>query len=148
MSSAVDLCIALVVLSAWVGCFGALRLRSALDRLSVLPWLAAAWLFGVGTYGIATSRNTIHLTGCLTLCQSATYVLLLGIGYDWGAGPPIFYDHPPGTSAVDPVIQALVLTDIVIGAAVSALLLVLAIQVQKRTGIVDPQRVRALRPTK
>ena len=116
--------------------------------MSILPWLVAAWLFGVGFYGIVTSRHLVHLVGCLTICQSSTYVLLLGIGYRWGGGPPIFYDHPPGTSAVDPVIQALVLTDIVIGAAVSALLLVLAIQVQKRTGIVDPQRVRALRPTK
>ena len=83
--------------------------------MSVLPWLVAAWLFGVGIYGIATSRNYIHLIGCLTVCQSATYVLLLGIGYDWGGGPPIFYDHPPGTSAVDPIVQALVLTDIVGG---------------------------------
>ena len=116
--------------------------------MSILPWIVAAWLFDIGLYGIATSRHFVHLVGCLTVCQSSTYVLLLSLGYKWGAGPPVFFDHPPGTPAVDPVIQALILTDIVIGAAMSALLLVLAIQVQKRTGCCDPQSVRALRKSK
>ncbi|HEY2418748.1 MAG TPA: NADH-quinone oxidoreductase subunit K [Steroidobacteraceae bacterium] len=114
--------------------------------MSIFPWLIAAWLFAVGIYGIATSRHYVHLIGCLTVCQSATYVLLLCIGYSWGAGPPIFYDHPPGTPAVDPVMQALVLTDIVVGAAVLALLLAIAVQVHKRRGTLDPQRLRPLRP--
>lgn len=114
--------------------------------MSVLPWCVAAWLFAIGLYGIVTSRHYVHVIGCLTVCQSATYVLLLGIGYRWDAGPPIFYDHPPGTPAVDPVVQALVLTDIVVGAAVSALLLVIALQVHKRRGTLDTQRLRPLRP--
>jgi multicomponent Na+:H+ antiporter subunit C len=113
--------------------------------MSVLPWLVAAWLLAVGVYGIATSRNYIHLVGCLSVCQSATYVLLLGIGYGWGAGPPIFYDHPPGTPAVDPVVQALVLTDIVVGATVTALLLAMALQVHKREGTLDPQGIKPLK---
>ena len=113
--------------------------------MSVLPWLVAGWLFAVGLYGIATSRNYVHLVGCLTVCQSATYVLLLAIGYGWGAGPPIFYDHPPGTAAVDPIVQALVLTDIVVGATISALLLALAVQVHKREGTLDPQEIKPLK---
>lgn len=113
--------------------------------MSVLPWLVAAWLFGVGVYGIATSRDYVHLIGCLTVCQASTYVLLLGIGYDWGGGPPIFYDHPPGTAAVDPIVQALVLTDIVVGATISALLLALAVQVHKREGTLDPQEIKPLK---
>ena len=114
--------------------------------MSWLPWAVASWLFAIGIYGIVTSRNYVHLIGCLGICQSATYVLLLGIGYVRGAGPPIFYDHPPGTPAVDPVMQALVLTDIVVGAAVTALLLVIALQVHKRRGTLDPQQLRPLRP--
>ena len=99
---------------------------------SLLPWLVAAWLFAVGIYGIVTSRNYVHLIGCLSVCQSATYVLLLAIGYKWDAGAPIFYDHPPGTPAVDPVVQALVLTDIVVGATISALLLALTLQMHRQ----------------
>ena len=41
----------------------------------------------VGLYGIATSRNLIHLIVCLAVVQSATYVLLLSVGYRRGAGP-------------------------------------------------------------
>jgi multicomponent Na+:H+ antiporter subunit C len=72
--------------------------------------------------------------------------LLLGIGFRWGAGAPIFYDHPPGTPAVDPVMQALVLTDIVVSASMTALLLAIALQVHKRRGTLDPQYLRPLRP--
>ncbi|MGN6582797.1 MAG: sodium:proton antiporter [Rhizobiaceae bacterium] len=114
--------------------------------MSVLPWCVAAWLLAVGIYGVVTSRHYVHLVGCLSVCQSATYVLLLAVGFHWNAGPPIFYDHPPGTPAVDPVVQALVLTDIVIGATVTALLLAIVVQVQKLSGSVDPQRLRPLRP--
>ena len=113
--------------------------------MSVLPWLVAAWLFGAGVYGLVTSRNFIHLIGCLSVCQSSTYVLLLGLGYRWKAGAPIFYDNPPGTPAVDPVVQALVLTDIVVGATVTALLLAMALRVHGRIGTLDPQHLRPLR---
>lgn len=114
--------------------------------MTIFPWLVAAWLFCIGIYGIITSRHYVHLVGCLTVLQSGTYVLLLAAGFRWGAGPPIFFDHPPGTPAVDPVVQALVLTDIVVGAAVTALLLIVALQVQKRRGTFDPQSLRPLRP--
>src|SRR5690348_318009 len=112
--------------------------------MSLLPWLVAGWLLLIGLYGVVTSRNYIHLIGCLTVIQSATYVLLLAVGYRWDAGPPIFYSHPPGTPAVDPVVQALVLTDIVVGATVSALLLALTLQVHKRTSTLDPEAMRPM----
>ena len=114
--------------------------------LSLLPWAVAMWLLGIGLYAIATSRNYVHLIGCLSVVQSSTYVLLLATGYRWDAGPPIFYTHPPGTPAVDPVMQALVLTDIVIGATVTALLLALVLQLHKRRGTLDPEDLRPLRP--
>jgi multicomponent Na+:H+ antiporter subunit C len=113
--------------------------------MTLLPWLVSAWLFGIGLYGIVTSRNYVHLIGCISVVQTATYVLLLSAGFRWGAGPPIFYDHPPGTPAVDPIMQALVLTDIVIGATVTALLLAIALQLHKRRGTLDPEQLRPLR---
>lgn len=110
-----------------------------------LPYAVSAWLFATGLYGLASSRNLIHLVGCLSVCQSATYVLLLGLGYRWGSIAPIFYDHPPGTPAVDPVMQALVLTDIVVGATLTALLLVLTVQIFKRSGTLDPEQLKPMR---
>jgi multicomponent Na+:H+ antiporter subunit C len=112
--------------------------------MTLLPWAVAAWLFGIGIYGIITSRHYVHLIACLAIVQSSTYVLLLSVGYRWGAVAPIYYDHPPGTPAVDPVVQALVLTDIVVGATVTALLLALALQVHKRRGTLDPEKLRPL----
>ena len=114
--------------------------------MTLLPWFVAAWLLGVGLFGMIGSRNYIHMIGCLSVVQSATYVLLLGIGFRWHAGPPIFYDHPAGTPAVDPVMQALVLTDVVIGATVTALLLALALQAHKCRHTLDPQKLLPLRP--
>ncbi len=113
--------------------------------MSVLPWVTAVWLFAVGVYGILTSRHYVHLIGCLTVIQSATYVALLAVGYRFGSVAPIFYTRPPSTPAVDPVLQALVLTDIVVGATVTALLLALTLQVHKKRGTVNPQRLRPFR---
>ncbi len=113
--------------------------------MSVLPYLVAVWLFLVGLYGIVTSRHLVHLIVCLSVVQSSTYVLLLGIGYRTGSTAPIFKDVPVGTPAVDPVVQALTLTDVVVGVTVTALLLSLAIQEHKRFGTLDPDELRSLR---
>lgn len=113
--------------------------------IEILPWLVAAWLFGVGLYGIVTSRHYVHMVGCIAVVQSGTYVLLLAAGFRWQAVAPIFYTQAPGTPSVDPVVQALVLTDVVIGATVSALMLAMALQLHKRRGTLDPEELRPLR---
>ena len=59
-----------------------------------LPYFVAAWLFLVGLYGVVTSRNLVHLIICLTVVQSSTYVLLLGIGYRVGRGRPGLRRYP------------------------------------------------------
>jgi len=110
-----------------------------------IPPLVTVWLFAVGLYGIVTSRNLIHMVTCLSVVQSSTYVLLLTIGFRKGATAPIFLDVPVGTPAVDPIVKALALTDVVVGATVSALLLALAVQAHKRHGTLDPEEFRALR---
>ena len=109
--------------------------------MSFLPYAVAAWLFMVGLYGIVTSRNFIHLIVCLSIVQSSSYVLLLAIGYRTGATAPVFADIPLGTAAVDPVVQALILTDIVIEVTLVALLLALAVQVHERAGTLDPDEL-------
>ena len=113
--------------------------------MSIFPYATAAWLFLIGLYGMATSRNLIHLVNCLGVVQSSTYVLLLAIGYRAGGTAPVFSDVPVGTPAVDPVVQALTLTGIVVGAVVSALLLAIAVQAQKQFGSLNPDELRAMR---
>ena len=112
--------------------------------MSFLPYAVTAWLFIIGVYGIVTSRNLIHIIVCLSVVQSSTYVLLLSVGYLNGAGPPVFANVPPGTPAVDPIVQALALTDIVVGATVMALLLAMATQVHKHLKTLDPRADRPM----
>jgi multicomponent Na+:H+ antiporter subunit C len=88
--------------------------------MQYFPFVVVAWILGVGLYGIVTSRHLVHLIMCLIVVQSSTYVLLLGVGYVTGAVAPYFYDIG-STPAVDPVAQALALTDVVVEAAVTAL---------------------------
>jgi multicomponent Na+:H+ antiporter subunit C len=113
--------------------------------MSFLPYAVAAWLFLVGLYGVVSSTNLVRTIISLTVVQSATYVLLLGVGYVKGGKAAIFADIPAVSKAVDPTVQVLVLTDIVIEATVTGLLLALAVQAHKRFGSVDPNKLRALR---
>ncbi|MGW4697145.1 cation:proton antiporter subunit C [Kitasatospora sp. YST-16] len=113
--------------------------------MGVLPYLVAGWVLLAGCYGLVTSRNLIHAVGCLAVAQSSTYVLLLTVGYRSGATAPVFSDLPTDAPVVDPVVQALALTDVVVGATVTALLLALVIQLRKRHGTVDPQLLTGLR---
>jgi multicomponent Na+:H+ antiporter subunit C len=113
--------------------------------VNLLPFLAAGWIFLIGVHGMVTSRHLVHAVGCLAVAQSSTYVLLLGVGYRRGATAPVFSDVPVGTAVVDPVVQALVLTDIVVGATVTALLLSLVIQIRKRYGTLDPEDLTGLK---
>jgi multicomponent Na+:H+ antiporter subunit C len=109
------------------------------------PFVVVAWILGVGLYGVVTSRHLVHMIISLIVVQSSTYVLLLGVGYVTGAVAPYFYDIPSKTPAVDPIVQALALTDIVVEAAVTSLLLSFAIQAHKRFGTLDPRELIQLR---
>jgi len=113
--------------------------------VSYLPYALAVWLFVVGLYGVVTRRHLIHLTVCLTVMQSSSYVLLLSIGYVDRGTAPIFADVPKGTRVVDPVVQALTLTDVVVSVAVAALLLAVAMQVRRRHGTADPEQLSAVK---
>lgn len=113
--------------------------------MSFLPFAVAAWLFVVGLWGVVSSRDLVRTVLCLTVVQSSTYLLLLGVGYRSGAKAPILADIPSTSRLVDPVVQVLVLTDIVIEATISALLLALVVQAHKRFGSVDPADLRPLR---
>jgi multicomponent Na+:H+ antiporter subunit C len=113
--------------------------------MTIVAYGVAVWLLLIGLYGVVSSRHLVHLVLCLGVVQASTYVLLLAIGFRIGAQAPIFADIPVGTPVVDPVVQSLSLTDVVVEATVSALLLGLALQTDKRFGTVDPDEIAAQR---
>ena len=109
------------------------------------PYVVVVWVLAVGLYGIVTSRHLVHQVVCLAVVQSSTYVLLLAVGYRSGAAAPYFSDIGTHTRAVDPVVAALALTDVVVEATVTALLLAIAVQAHKRFGTLDPDELRQFR---
>lgn len=115
--------------------------------MSVYPYLVAGWLLLIGAFGVARSRNLVHAVGSLVVAQAGTYVLFLAIGFQHHAPPPVFGSPPtrPTTAVTDPVVQAMTLTDVVVSATVTALLLALTTQIHKRHGTVDPDELRSLR---
>jgi multicomponent Na+:H+ antiporter subunit C len=76
--------------------------------------------------------------------QSATYLLLLAIGWSPHATAPVFGDTSTKAKVVDPVVQAMTLTDIVVSATVTALLLALAVRAHERFGHLDPDELGAM----
>jgi multicomponent Na+:H+ antiporter subunit C len=114
--------------------------------MTAYAFVVAGWLLLVGAFGIVRSRHLVHAVVCLSVAQSGTYVLLVAVGYQADAGPPVFVGAtPPGGAVVDPVVQAMTLTDIVVSATVTALLLALTIQVAKRHGTLDPDELSSLK---
>jgi multicomponent Na+:H+ antiporter subunit C len=110
-----------------------------------LPYFAAIAIFCAGLWGVITSRNLLHMIACLSVLQSSTYMLLVAIAYRRGGRPPVFDKMPPTAPTTDPVLQALMLTDIVIEIAVMALLIGITLKVYERRGSLDPDELSGVR---
>jgi multicomponent Na+:H+ antiporter subunit C len=103
----------------------------------------------IGLYGVVVSRQTLKIVISLLIMNHGVHLLLLLIGYRSGGSPPIV---DPGSlttefanSAVDPIPQALVLTSIVIGLGVLALMVALSVRLYERYGTFDVTEIRRLR---
>ncbi len=87
--------------------------------------LAAAVLFGIGAY-LVMQRDLVRLVLGVVVISQAAVLTLLASSLERGA--PAIYPMPDGAVS-DPLSQAMALTAIVIGMAVTALLLVLVLRV-------------------
>lgn len=103
----------------------------------------------VGLYGVAVSRSTLKIVIGLLIMEHGVHLLLILIGYRTAGTPPIV---DPGTTAtgfsassVDPLPQALVLTSIVIGLGVLALMVALCVRLYERYGTFDIRAMTRLR---
>ncbi|HEY1766587.1 MAG TPA: cation:proton antiporter subunit C [Terracidiphilus sp.] len=113
--------------------------------LQIYPYLVAGWIFLCGLYGIASSKHLVHMVISLAVLQTSTYVLLLNIGFRKNGIAPIFADLSPGIITVDAVVQALMLTDVVVEATVVALLLAMVVKVHEKAGTLSPDDLRLMR---
>lgn len=81
----------------------------------------------IGFYGALVRRNLLRMVVAFTVADSGVNVVIVAMGYMDGRGAPIIDGTVTAANAleriIDPVPQALVLTAIVIGVGVTALML-------------------------
>ncbi len=84
----------------------------------------------MGLYGALTNRNILRMIVGFTIASTGVNVVLVAVGYMPGRSAPILDEAVPVAEAaariIDPVPQALVLTAIVIGLGITALMLAYA----------------------
>lgn len=111
--------------------------------MSVLYAFAAAALFGCGLYMIL-SRHLVRVLLGLSLLTTAVNLMIFQAGQQRSVQPPLIPEGADrlGESA-DPVTQALMLTAIVIGFALSVILASLALRAYRGHGALTTDRVRS-----
>ena len=112
--------------------------------ISNIPFLAVAVLIGTGLSIIVFNRNLIKLVMGITVLEAGVNLFLVGLGYRQHGGIPI-YTHACHTNMVLPVPQALTLTSIVIGVAITAVMLSMIMVIYRHTGHIDAKRSRTLK---
>ena len=97
----------------------------------------------IGLWGMLTQRHIIRMIIGFSLLDTGIHMVMVSIGYVTGGTAPIINDDVPVAGAVsrivDPVPSALVLTSIVIGLGVTAVMLSFAVRIYRtrRTLMID-----------
>ena len=116
-------------------------------------YLAAGALFCLGLYTVLTRRNLIKMVMGLSLMEASTYLLLISMAYRRGSTAPVLLNPPHHQTptqlaqgnVADPVLQNFCLTAIVIGVAVTAVFLTVAVRLSQHHRTLDADRIRDLR---
>lgn len=110
-----------------------------------LRWYLAGAIFLVGLGGIFINRRAVGKVIALNVLNSALVLFFILHGSHAGEIAPILRGPGAGSEGpVDPLVQALMLTAIVVGVCVTALLLVLIQRIFDVTGTTDVQEVERL----
>ena len=112
----------------------------------MILYILTALLFVIGLYGILVKRNLIKMVLGLMIMEYAINLFFALVGYRSGGTSPILTrDFGAGTTFVDPLPQALVLTAIVIGLGTTALLVSFAVRIYEKYDTFDVRKIRKLR---
>ncbi|MBK1642323.1 sodium:proton antiporter [Chromatium okenii] len=118
-----------------------LEVLELFDRPAVLHsiyLIGSLILFFIGLYGLLAKRHLLKIFVSIEIMELAVYLILIAIATTPGETAPILSDgFTAFTSMSDPIPQALTLTAIVIGVAVTALGTSMAIQYHRLTGKVS-----------
>jgi len=118
-----------------------------MDQLLTISFYGTAIaLIAVGLYAVLAKKNLLKIVIGLSIIDGGLHLLFVAIGYVKGGTAPIF--SPEITSndvMVDPVPQALVLTAIVIGFAVTAVALSLVIRLYRHHNTASIDQIKNLK---
>ena len=103
--------------------------------ISLIVLCSGLGLILIGMWGMLTQRNMIRMIIGFSLTDTGIHMVMVSIGYVTAGTAPIINDAVPMSEAVnlvvDPVPSALVLTAIVIGLAVTAVMLAFVVRIYK-----------------
>jgi len=102
-------------------------------------------LFCVGLYCVLRKRNIIKIIIGLAIIEYAVNLFFILAGYRTNGRAPILAKDQEVLNMVDPLSQAVVLTTIVIGMAVTVVAVSLAIRIYEKYGTFDITKIRRLR---
>ena len=117
--------------------------------MSTAIYLLTFALFLVGLYAVVAKKNIIKIIVGVLILDYAINMLLVLMGYRAGGEAPIVGEgQSPAAmarNAVDPLPQAMVLTSIVIGLGITALMVALALRLHEKYGTFDMNDIRRLK---
>lgn len=103
----------------------------------------------VGLWGIISQRNIIKIVISFSIVDTSIHLLLVSIGYIKNRTAPILEGSITPANAVgkvtDPVPQALVLTAIVIGVGITALMLSYALKLYRQHKSLEINHFKSLK---
>lgn len=108
-------------------------------------YLLCLALFCVGLYGVLRKRNLIKMIIGLGIIEYAMNLFFILLGYRYHGRAPLDSQGQDILNMVDPLPQAVVLTSIVIGLAVTALVIAIALRIYEKYGTFDITKIRKLR---
>ena len=108
-------------------------------------YLLCLVLFLVGLYCVARKRNLIKIIIGIGIMEYAVNLFFILIGYRTKARSPIFAADQVIKNMVDPLPQAIVSTTIVIGLALTLLLVAIAIRIYEKYGTFDITKINKLK---
>lgn len=98
----------------------------------IFPAIVGLFLLGLG--GLVFSRQIMKIVISLSLLQGATALLFVALGYRNGSGAPLFSLSSPQGQMSLPAPQAMAAAVLLMSALFTALLLALALLLQRRRG--------------
>jgi len=108
-------------------------------------YLLCLVLFCIGLYGVLRKRNLVKIIIGLGIIEYAMNLFFVLLGYRSHGRAPIVAQDQNILNMVDPLPQALVLTSIVIGLGVTALVISIAIRIYEKYGTFDITKINRLK---